>query len=103
MRGESPGMKWPPSAQRTPLDCANRRREGNDPHAAPCPQNKVGFANSRHPRESFAETNENTEKRDQRVNVFFFFTFVQNTKSFVGVAVAALAKGHDAAVLTCSC
>lgn len=87
MRGESPGMKWPPSAQCTPLDCANRRREGNDRTRRPALKTKWASQTGRVgiPGESFAETNENTEKRDQRVNVFF--TFVQNTKSFVGVAV----------------
>lgn len=90
MRGESLGMKWPPSAQRTPLDCANRRREGNDPHAGPALKTKwasqtgrVGIPGKVLQRPTKIPRN----GTNGSTFFFFFFTFVQNTKSFVGVAV----------------
>lgn len=86
MRGKSPGMKWrpPPFGSVHSTRLCKQKARGQRPHAAPCPQNKVGFANrTSHPGESFAETNENTEKRDQPVKVFFF-TFVQNTRVLSG-------------------
>lgn len=61
MRGKSLGVKCPPplgSVHSTGL-CKQKAR-GQQPHAASCPQNKAGFANttSLQPGESFAETQE---------------------------------------------